>query len=148
MVQAVRELKALSREVDDIFAGDGDETLGAPTVDPNPQDGLPFEAIEIPGATLGGKPVHYARNKETGDIDWTGIAMSNPQLAEKAFEVLGKVMTTVAKAAGVKESGEIAEAGVGAPAQLNQGMGAATQGAGMNPQAANGAAGSQEWPSV
>lgn len=140
MVQSIREMKAIRDEIDGVFSdlrgGEEPEATGlaapAPVEPPQPGEKLPFDVMPIPEANFLGKPVNYARNKETGGPDWTGIAMANPQLAEKAMDLVGNFMKAMVKAAGANMDETVAAPGVASPQ-----LGAA---------AANGAGGG--WPGV
>jgi hypothetical protein len=99
MVGQLKELKGLGAQISSIFGEDdgGDEPLppaAAPVVEPlKPEDDLPFQTIPIPESpTLLGQPYRYAVDKKTGGTSWEGILHSNPQIAEKAFEVGGKFL--------------------------------------------------------
>jgi hypothetical protein len=99
MVGQLKELKGLGAQISSIFGEDdiGDEPsppAAAPVVEPlKPEDDLPFQTIPIPESpTLLGQPYRYAVDKKTGGTSWEGILHSNPQIAEKAFEVGGKFL--------------------------------------------------------
>jgi hypothetical protein len=52
-----------------------------------PEDMLPWQAAAT-GATWGdGRPVNFAKNKETGNIDPMGLIMTNPVIGEKAMAI-------------------------------------------------------------
>jgi hypothetical protein len=52
-----------------------------------PEDMLPWQSADT-GARWGdGRPVHFAKNKETGDIDPMGLIMTNPVIGEKAMAI-------------------------------------------------------------
>jgi len=73
-----------------------------PPVDP--KDSLPFVPVQLEAKWPDGSPVGYAADKETGKIDWTGVAFGNPYMAVKLMEVAGKVgdaFADVVKKAGV-----------------------------------------------
>ena len=70
----------------------------------DPKDSLPFVPVQLDAKWPDGSPVGYAADKETGKIDWTGVAFGNPYMAVKLMEVAGKVgdaFADVVKKAGV-----------------------------------------------
>jgi hypothetical protein len=142
LVDQVRALRSLSREVDTLFAPEGEGTLGAPTetvTAPEPPT-APFDTVPIPEATLFGRPVHAAINKESRNIDWQGTVMSNPQLVEKGIEIATNFLQAVVKASGAKSLDATAPMAPAAPAPAA--LGQAVNGA--NGAAANGSG----WPGV
>jgi hypothetical protein len=59
----------------------------APAEPEKPEDMLPWQAAAT-GATWGdGRPVNFAKNKETGNIDPMGLIMTNPVIGEKAMQI-------------------------------------------------------------
>ncbi|HYM69760.1 MAG TPA: hypothetical protein VEZ44_09210 [bacterium] len=139
LVDQVRALKSLSREVDTLFAaGESDETVGAPptTVEPT----MPFDTIPIPEASLWGRPINAAINKESRSIDWQATAMANPQLVEKGVELATNLLQAFVKASGAKAMDGAAAAAPAAPA----GVGALPPG---QPNGNGGGEGSG-WPGV
>lgn len=125
LAEGIRELQGVRSQLNSLFGSELEETdepgvgLAAP-VPENPL-GLPFQVIPIPEATIGGKPINFAINKETGNPDWMGIAMSNPAAAEKLMDALGTLAKAVSKSAGLNpENGAVAaldapQIGVGTP---------------------------------
>jgi hypothetical protein len=92
-----RVMQKVAREVETMVEGafSGAAGLGADPGEPEappepdkPEDILPFVTAKVEGATLFGQPVHYAADKETGDVSLLGLGFANPVLAEKAMEVL------------------------------------------------------------
>jgi hypothetical protein len=64
-----------------------DETPEAAAVPVKPEDVLPWEGVST-GASWGdNRPVRFAKNKETGNIDAMGILMENPVIGEKAMAI-------------------------------------------------------------
>jgi hypothetical protein len=62
----------------------------APEVVPpkDPADDLPWTVAEVPGAKWSdGRPMIFAKNKETEDFDPMGVLMSNPVIAERAMGI-------------------------------------------------------------
>jgi hypothetical protein len=93
-------------------AEEPEETI-APTP---PDDGLPYRAAKVNDDVKwgDGRHVMYAADKESGDFDWKGFLMSNPTIAEKGMEIVGKLGEAAAEA--VKRVGTQASAGLaGAP---------------------------------
>lgn len=134
LLDEVRLIKSFATEVDTLFGAPG--TLGAPAevVEEPEKATTPFETVEIPGATLFGRPLQGAINKETKNIDWQGVALSNPQLIEKGVELASSFLQGVIKASGASAMDAPAPA---APAAL-----------GAAPTHANGASHGTGWPSV
>lgn len=110
MFDNFREVKGMFKQAREIFAeeedDDGDEDP-ADTKQPvvatpeKKEDPIPFEVAELPTSPKwsNGDPVRYARNKETGDIDWFGAAMANPHVAEKAVDIVNRVGEAIVGAA-------------------------------------------------
>jgi hypothetical protein len=113
VVEQVKQFKGLGRELGRIF--DDAEVVEAaaevPVATPvkEPGEDLPFNVIDIPETNLGGQTVKYARDKETGETSWEGILMSNPHVAEKAFEIVGGLVKTIGRA--ISEKANPASAG-------------------------------------
>ena len=85
-------------------------------------DGLPFAVIPIPETSL-----KYAKNKETGNIDWMGIGIANAdsEVVKKVVGLAGDFIQGIVKAAGVKGGDAIpggypGRVGMGQPAALPQ----------------------------
>lgn len=137
-VGQAREFKEAMSMMASMADGEDDETPETPPAAPivatpaKPEDTLPFAVVEVPGAKWpDGTPVQFAANKETGSIDWMGVAMSNPHAATKAMEYGGKILeagaAALAKFAGLKHEGAaevVSQVPVGA---LNAGVGAVMQ---------------------
>jgi hypothetical protein len=62
----------------------------------NPEDDIPWSVAAVPGATWSdGRPINYAKDKESEEISPLGVLMSNPVIAERAMDLangLGNAM--------------------------------------------------------
>jgi len=62
----------------------------------NPEDDIPWTVAEVPGAKWSdGRPIIYAKDKESEEISPLGVFMSNPVIAERAMDLangLGNAM--------------------------------------------------------
>lgn len=107
MVNNFKQAKAAVKQVEELFGGVGDDYEDEPEVKApvvatpeKKEDILPFETQEVPGAKWSnGNPVQFARNRDTGGIDWMGAAFANPQVAEKVVDVANRVGEAIAGAA-------------------------------------------------
>jgi hypothetical protein len=126
-IDFMREMKQLKDELDSIFPDparlaslgspanpEEDETLGAP---PDPNEALPYQLIDIPGADASAFVQRFARDKATGDVDWKHTALNNPKLAEEAFKLAGRFTETLGKLFKNVEAQSRQGAGVAAPPQ-------------------------------
>jgi hypothetical protein len=128
--KVVREVESA---VDGVLSGtaglgaDPGEQESAPTEPEKPEDILPFVTAKVEGATLFGQPVHYAADKETGDVSLMGLGFANPVLVEKLTEVAQIGMEAVQKLvsragvnAGAPGAAALPAGVAGAPAQQAQ----------------------------
>lgn len=109
MFDNFREVKGMFKQAREIFAEEEDDDGDEPEDNKQPvvatpekkEDPIPFEVAELPTSPKwsNGEPVRYARNKETGDIDWLGAAMANPHVAEKAVDIVNRVGEAIVGAA-------------------------------------------------
>jgi hypothetical protein len=126
MIGNFRRVKAAMKQARELFAEyDDDEEEEEPEKKPDPvvaapakpEDTLPWNNAEVPGAKWGnGSSVQFARNKETGDIDWTGLAMSNPHIAEKIVDMANRLGEGILGAAQRFAQSKLPPGVAGAPA--------------------------------
>jgi hypothetical protein len=99
LVQSISGLRGVARDIEAAFSAEPPEVDAIPIEPSKPADSLPFDVIPIPGGTFSdGQIAHYARSKETGRLDFEGIIASNPIIAERFAEVLGRVVEQAASA--------------------------------------------------
>jgi len=113
MVTSIARVRGFGKKLDRIFS---DEAPIAEAVAEVAEEGskLPFDAMEIPEVKWSdGRPVMYTADRETGKIDWTAAAFSNPAVVEKVADGFSKFMGTIGKVvqAAAKQQG----AGLGEP---------------------------------
>ena len=99
-----------------VIEEDEPETPEAPKPEDKVDD-LPFSVTELQTTWADGRKVGYARNKETGDIDWMGVAVSNPFIAEKLVDTVGNGLNNLLNSAGeaIKRIGTVPGPGLGSP---------------------------------
>lgn len=98
LVSTVRELRTLGKTLDGVFADDFQPpvtpdamVLSAPSAPVD--DPLDFSVANV-GADIkwrDGRPVKIARSKDSGQIDWMGVALANPIVSETLMDKFGGI---------------------------------------------------------
>jgi hypothetical protein len=65
--------------------------VAEPMEPPKPEDEMPYQTVELQSKWADGRPVVYAKNKESGNIDWTGVALGNPVFMETGMAIGTKI---------------------------------------------------------
>lgn len=96
-LRMMREFKKFGEEASDMFEPDDPEPRALPQTTGTggeipPLDDSPYDITELPSQWDDGTKAKLVRDRETGKVDWLGLAMLNPRPTQKLVDAAASFM--------------------------------------------------------